>query len=174
MKKKYPVEITIIALVMTAIAIITCTSCRIPPEPRTNKIYEAYCTKVYDGDTIRVSMRKTSSDGITYKALVKVRLVGIDTPEVRHGKKRAQPGAYAAKSFTKASCLGKTIYLDIDDEKPKDKYGRTLALVYLDQETAMKEEGEHLSLNADLLRKGLAKPLYIPPSEFNPYSWIKK
>lgn len=164
MKKKYPVEITIIALVMTAIAIITCTSCRIPPEPRTNKIYEAYCTKVFDGDTIIVRDTGSSSR--------KVRLVGIDTPEVKRGKKKAQPGAYAAKSFTKAACLGKTVYLDIDDKKLKDKYGRTLALVYLDQVSAQK--GEYYSLNAELLRGGYAKILYIPPSEFNPYSWIKK
>ena len=160
---------TTITVVLTATLVIICTSCQIPPEPHTNKIYEAYCTKVYDGDTIRVSMRKTSSDGITCKALVKVRLVGIDTPEVKHGKKRAQPGAYVAKNFTKAACLGKTIYLDIDDKDPKDKYGRTLALVYLTQEAAQK--GEYYSLNAMLLRAGHARILHIPPSEFNPYKW---
>ena len=80
---------TTITVVLTATLVIICTSCQIPPEPpepRANKIYEAKCTSVIDGDTIRVSMRKTSSDGITYKALVKVRLVGIDTPEIKYSK----------------------------------------------------------------------------------------
>lgn len=128
------------------------------------KIFPAFCTKVFDGDTIVVRDAGSSSR--------KVRLVGIDTPEVKHGRNRAQPGAYAAKGFTKSRCLHKTIYLSIDRKDPTDKYNRTLALIYLNREDAQK--GEYYSLNAMLLRGGYAKILYIPPSEFNPYSWATK
>ena len=58
--------------------------------------------------------------------------------------------------------LGKTVGLDIDDAKHYDKYGRVLAVVY---------SGD-ISVNAELIKKGYAEVMYIPPSEFNPYSWI--
>jgi len=41
--------------------------------------------------------------------------------------------------------------------------GRTLAIVYVNV------DGSWVSLNMELLRKGYAEVLYIPPSEFNPY-----
>ena len=85
----------------------------------------------------------------------RIRFVGINTPE------RGQPGYEEAKDFVKSMCLGKTVYLDIDDAKHYDKYGRVLAVVYVD----------NVNLNAELLKRGYAEIMYIPPSEFNPYSW---
>ena len=107
--------------------------------------YEAkgVCNYVVDGDTLDVS------------GVGRIRLVGIDTPE------RGQNGYQNATDFVKSKCLGKTIYLDIDDAENTDKYGRILAVVYVDG----------YNLNAELLKQGYAKVLYIPPSEFNPYSW---
>lgn len=172
---------TTITVVLTATLGIICTSCQIPPEPpepRTNKIYEAKCIKVYDGDTIRVWMRKASRDGRMRRTLVKVRFVGIDTPEIKYSKgsrrrrrrrrKRYQPGALYATVYTEKACLRKLVYLDIDDKDPEDAHGRTLALVYLDKEAALKGD-QSLSLNADLVRKGIANPFYMSPSEFNPF-----
>jgi endonuclease YncB( thermonuclease family) len=40
-------------------------------------------------------------------------------------------------------------------------YGRTLAVVYV----------ANINLNQELLKRGYAEVMYIPPSEFNPYSW---
>ncbi|MCL2157326.1 MAG: thermonuclease family protein [Methanobrevibacter sp.] len=96
------------------------------------------CDYVYDGDTIFVV------------GVGKVRLVGIDTPE------RGDPGYEEATNYVKNKCLGKTVYLDIDNAEPKDKYGRTLAIVYVDE----------ININQELLKLGYAKVLYIPPSEF--------
>lgn len=107
--------------------------------------YEAsgYCPYVVDGDTIDV-------DGVG-----RIRFVGVNTPE------RGQPGYQEAKDFVKILCLGKTVRLDIDNAKHYDKYGRVLAAVY---------SGD-INVNAELLKRGYAEIMYIPPSEFNPYSW---
>lgn len=116
-----------------------------PTSNSTNANYEAsgYCYYVVDGDTIDV------------KGVGRIRFVGVNTPE------RGQPGYSEAKDFVKSLCLGKTVYLDIDDAKHYDKYGRTLAVIY----------AGNTNVNAELLKRGYAEVMYIPPSEFNPYSW---
>ena len=108
--------------------------------------YEAsgYCSYVVDGDTLDV------------EGVGRIRLVGINTPEV------GEPGYQQAKDFVKSNCLGKVVGLDIDNAKQYDKYGRVLAVVYVGQ----------TNVNAELLKRGYAEVMYIPPSEFNPYSWI--
>jgi len=50
--------------------------------------------------------------------------------------------------------------------KHYDKYNRILAVVYVNV------NGTWINLNAELLKKGYADIMYIPPSEFNPYEWI--
>jgi micrococcal nuclease len=115
-------------------------------ENNTNKIHyekKGYCNYVVDGDTIDVI------------GVGRIRFVGVNTPE------RGQAGYQEAKDFVKSYCLGKTVYLDIDDAKNHDKYGRTLAVVYADNQ----------NINSLLLKKGYAEIMYIPPSEFNPYDW---
>ena len=107
--------------------------------------------QVMDGDTIVIGNER-------------VRLVGIDTPELNP---TPEPGSLEAKQFVEELCLEKEVGLDVDDLEPKDKYGRTLAIVYVDV------DGSWVNLNAELLRGGLAEILYIPPSEFNPYRWLE-
>jgi micrococcal nuclease len=102
------------------------------------------CYKVVDGDTIDV------------EGIGRVRFVGVNTPE------RGQAGYQTAKDYVSSMCLGKTVGLNIDNAKNKDKYDRTLAVIYVDG----------VNLNQDLLKKGYAEVMYIPPSEFNPYSWL--
>ncbi len=113
--------------------------------PATTKAYEStgICTYVVDGDTIDV------------QGVGRIRFVGVNTPE------RGQSGYQEAKDFVVSQCLGKTIGLDIDNAKHYDKYGRTLAVVYVGD----------TNLNAELLKKGYAEVMYIPPSEFDPYAW---
>ncbi|MCL2687460.1 MAG: thermonuclease family protein [Methanobrevibacter sp.] len=110
------------------------------------KYYEAkgLCNRVIDGDTINV------------EGVGKVQLVGIDAPEV------GQPGFDNSTQFVKDMCLGKTVYLDIDDARNRDKYGRILAIVYVDG----------YNINEELLKRGYAQIMHIPPSEFDPYTWL--
>jgi len=112
---------------------------------QTNSRYEAtgLCYHVVDGDTIDV------------EGVGRVRLVGVNTPE------RGESGYQSATNFVKSMVEGKVVGLDIDDAKHYDKYDRTLAVVYIDD----------INLNQELLKRGYAEIMYIPPSEFNPYSW---
>lgn len=101
------------------------------------------CTKVVDGDTIYV------------EGVGKIRFVGVNTPE------RGVEGYNTSKNFVKKLCLNKKVSLDVDDYKKSDKYGRTLAVVIIDNK----------NLNEMLLKENLAEIMYILPSEFNPYQW---
>src|SRR3989338_3995279 len=76
------------------------------------------CVRVIDGDTIVLEGNQ------------KIRLIGVDTPELHHPKKPVQYFAKEAKEFTKKMVEGKQIRLEYDWQK-KDKYDRTLAYVYL-------------------------------------------
>ena len=68
--------------------------------------YKAKVLKIVDGDTIDV------------EGIGRIRMADINAPELstKEGQK--------AKEFVKSLCLGKTVYLDIDDEKVVGKYGR--------------------------------------------------
>jgi len=113
------------------------------PAPEVHYEVSGLCYHVVDGDTIDV------------EGVGRIRLVGVNTPE------RGEPGYTSATDFVKSMVEGKTVYLDIDDAKHYDKYGRTLAVVYIDNK----------NLNQELLENGYAEVMYIPLSEFNPYSW---
>ncbi|WP_211261702.1 thermonuclease family protein [Methanobrevibacter filiformis] len=99
---------------------------------------KGYCDYIVDGDTLDV------------EGVGRIRLVGVDTPE------RNESGYQEAKDYIKGKCLGKTLYLDIDNKKNKDKYGRILAIVYVNG----------VNINKELLKLNYAEVLYIPPSEF--------
>ena len=88
--------------------------------------------KVVDGDTLKLS------DGRT------VRLIGVDTPETVHPTKPVQYFGKEASAFTKRLAEGKTVTLEYDQQKI-DKYGRTLAYVYL-------PDGR--LLNAEIIKQG--------------------
>ena len=109
------------------------------------------CTYVVDGDTIDVDITRNN-----VTETMRVRLVGINTPE------KNIDGYATSKSFVEKICLNQEIGLDIDEAKPTDKYGRTLAIVIV----------ENKNLNQILLNEGLAEIMYIPPSNFDPSSWI--
>ena len=95
------------------------------------------CIEVIDGNTIQVY------------GVGRVQLTQVKIPS-------QEPEISQAKNFVVEKCLGKTVYLDIDDEKPKDNYDRTLAIVYTDD----------CDINQDLIKNNLANVSYFTPSEF--------
>ncbi|WP_082859161.1 thermonuclease family protein [Microbulbifer sp. Q7] len=98
--------------------------------------------KVVDGDTLRLK------DGR------RVRLIGVNTPELRHGKRPAQPLAEEAREFTERFLAGGDLELVYDRDR-HDNHGRVLAHVY-------NHRGD--SLEAALLAAGLAFHIAIAPN----------
>ena len=85
--------------------------------------------RVIDGDTIVVSPNE------------KVRLIGVDTPETTHPKKAVECFGKDAKEFTWSMVERRSVRLVLDESNAarnhKDRYGRTLAYVYLDDGTML-------------------------------------
>lgn len=107
-----PSQITDVA---TSIAGATTTS---PLPPHTYPV-----VKVVDGDTIAILMNGKS---------VTLRLIGIDTPETVDPRKPVQCFGKAASDKAKELLAGKTVRLEFDaSQGTLDKYGRTLAYVFL-------------------------------------------
>jgi endonuclease YncB( thermonuclease family) len=90
------------------------------------------CTRVVDGDTIILNNGE------------RVRLISVDTPETKHPKKPVEYYGKEASAFTKRMVEGKEVRLEYDWQR-KDKYGRTLAYVYLKNGTF---------LNAEIVKQG--------------------
>ena len=88
------------------------------------------CTRVVDGDTIIIKMNGKQE---------RVRLIGVDTPETKHPKKPVEDFGHEASVFTTRLVEGKKVTLEYDQEK-RDKYGRLLAYVYLEDGTFLNEE----------------------------------
>jgi Micrococcal nuclease (thermonuclease) homologs len=101
-----------------------------------------FVEKVFDGDTILLA------DG------QKVRLLGVNTPEVAGRNKAAEPGGDAAKAWLKQRLEHKRVRLEFDVEK-QDKYMRTLAYVF-------SEDQRHI--NEELVRGGFAAVNIYPPN----------
>jgi micrococcal nuclease len=99
--------------------------------------------RVVDGDTIDVS---PSVEGRS-----RVRLIGMDTPEVHFG---TQPYGPEASAFAKQELEGVEVELELDVQKI-DPYGRLLAYVYL-------PDGR--MFNEKLLRESYAQVATFPPN----------
>ncbi len=98
--------------------------------------------KVYDGDTI------------TLKGGLKVRLLGINTPEIESRHRQGEQGGKAAKNWLKKLLHNQKVRIEKDQTK-RDKYGRVLAHIFT-------KEGQHLNL--ELVKKGLATVNIHPPN----------
>ena len=112
-------------------------------------------TRVIDGDTIQLASGE------------RVRLIGIDTPEMHESSKlyrdsqRAQQDLETIKAlgrrafrFTQDLVEGEQVSLEFDIER-YDKYNRLLAYVYLKDGTFV---------NAEIIKQGYASLMTIPPN----------
>jgi len=99
-------------------------------------------SKVIDGDTLVLQ-------GGTV-----IRLLGINAPEIAHHGQSAEQGGWRAKQYLQKILAEQPVYLQYDVER-KDRYGRTLAQVFL---------ANGLHLNAEMLRHGMATLSIHPPN----------
>jgi micrococcal nuclease len=98
----------------------------------------ARVVRVIDGDTLVVAGGE------------RVRLIGVDTPELRP----VECYGRAATRELRRLVGGRRVRLERDVEE-RDRYGRLLAYV---------RRGDGLLVNAELVRRGFAQPLTVPPN----------
>lgn len=116
-----------------------------PPEPVVEPapaMAEGMVEAVPDGDTVHL------------KGGMKLRLIGINAPEVAHHNRPGEPGGEAAKRFLRAQLLGRRVRLEHDLEA-RDRYGRELV--------HLRDEAGSL-INERLLREGHAWVSLYPPN----------
>ncbi len=106
----------------------------------------AQVVRVIDGDTIQVCC--------VFGDRVKVRYIGIDTPETHHPMRGVEPYGMEAAEANRKLVDGKTVRLEFDVQQ-FDKYGSTLAYVYLKDGTFV---------NAWLVEHGYAMVMTVPPN----------
>lgn len=99
---------------------------------------EAKVISVYDGDTVDAIFPLNDNE---YKW--KIRLYGINTPEIKTKDLTIKEKGIAARNYLSELILDKQVLLDC---KGLDKYGRVLAIIYLDE----------LDLCQELLSKNFA------------------
>ena len=104
----------------------------------------AYVSRVVDGDTVEVQLDGREED---------VRYIGVDTPETVKPDTPVQCFGPQASAFNHGLVEHRRVRLVFGEER-RDVYGRLLAYVYL---------GERF-VNAELVRRGLARTLFIPPN----------
>ncbi|MBZ0137214.1 MAG: thermonuclease family protein [Planctomycetes bacterium] len=115
------------------------------PRPDNKRSGYVIVTRVIDGDTIEIDRGKGES----------IRLIGVDCDEV--GRDKIDPESFgwqAAMWVFEQMEPDAQVRLRYDDER-EDKYGRTLAYVYL-------PDGR--MLNEELLKQGWARIMRIPPN----------
>src|SRR5690349_24723154 len=104
----------------------------------------AYVLRAVDGDTIEVRLDGERED---------VRYIGVDTPETVKPGTPVQCFGPRAHRFNARLVAHRRLRLVFGEER-RDAYGRLLAYAYL---------GRRL-VNAELVRRGLARTLAIPPN----------
>jgi micrococcal nuclease len=110
-------------------------------EPRAAR---AKVIRAVDGDTIEVRIGGQSED---------VRYIGVDTPETVKPGTPVQCFGHRASDFDRHLVAGRQARLVFGVER-RDIYGRLLAYVYIG----------HRFVNAELVRRGFARTLEIPPN----------
>ena len=126
----------------------------VSPTAATNSLVaNAEVDHIVDGDTIDVIIDGTEE---------RVRLTGIDTPEISHAASGSRPASIGecfgeeATEFTESLLpIGTPVLLE-RDVVGRDDYGRLLAYVY------RAEDG--IFVNYEIVRQGFAQPLTIPPN----------
>jgi micrococcal nuclease len=105
---------------------------------------EGFVVRIVDGDTIHVRIGDRTE---------KVRYIGVNTPEVHHPRKGEEPGGREASRVNRDLVAGKHVRLEFD-VRDRDRYGRLLAYVWLDD----------VMVNAELVRLGYAQVMTVPPN----------
>ena len=125
-------------------ALVLLPACSMPASESPHRAERVRLIEVTDGDTIRVLYRGREES---------VRLIGVDTPEVPwYGGSGECFGVEAAR-YAKRRLDGRVVRLEFGAD-PRDRYGRLLAYVYVEDEL----------FNLTLVRLGYASADPVSPN----------
>lgn len=157
--KKYKIKIILISLVVTICSLAAyfpslvsnnSSNKYIIPKIDFNKKYQV--SSVIDGDTFEVNIDKK---------IVRIRMIGIDTPETVDPRKPVQCFGKEASDKSKELLLGHSVTLQTDKSQSiLDKYGRVLSYVYLHDSFSGNSSNISTSsifMNEFLLKEGYAR-----------------
>jgi len=122
----------------------------------------AVVVRVVDGDTFRATITCVSgafSGRISVGTEYRVRLADVNAPEL--GTVEGERARRALENLIQ----GRTVMLDVDGVDVFDRYGRIIAVAYIDY-----NETHILNINKWLLEEGYAR-VWDHPNEFNPGTW---
>ena len=132
----YRTSLLISGLIILA-AVVGCAPQPAEPPP------QARVVQVIDGDTVML------------EGGARVRVLGIDAPEMEKEGRPAEFLAHQAKSGLREMTLDKTVRLEYDRQH-YDHYGRLLAYLFLPDGTLV---------NAEMVRQGLARVYFHAPND---------
>ena len=150
-----PWSVKLLGAIAAVAALAACTPGQSAPSESTPQLFSPLPTisrapgpyvvvdRVVDGDTIIVRERKGD---------VRVRLIGVDSPESVKPDTPVQCFALAASNYTKHALTNVLVRLEYDVER-YDPYGRTLAYVWVGA----------TMFNEDLVAEGYAVVATFPP-----------
>ena len=134
--------------------------------PTSVELERATVISIVDGDTLYVQTENTQGPQ-------KVRLIGVDTPESvapksyldKTGKENSEEGVTTSDFVKTQISEGDTVFLEYDTSR-EDKYGRTLAYVWLEVPNNTQDTTEVATkmLNGILLEKGYAEVMTVAPN----------
>jgi micrococcal nuclease len=127
-----------LALLASGFGLLAGCETKAPAPPQ-----EALVAQVIDGDTL-----------VLAESGQRVRLLGIDAPEMGKAGKPPEFMAHESKAFLAEMAQGKKLRLEYDRVR-YDHYGRLLAYLFL---------SPGVMVNAELVRRGLAHVYCIPPN----------
>lgn len=119
----------------------------------------ATVARAVDGDTVELQEPVDGYD--------RVRLIGMDTPELDGKDAGPEPGAEEAKAYTAEALEGKEIALETDQEV-EGPYGRLLAYVWIpgSEEANVKADANQPEFfNRTLIADGYAETMTVEPND---------
>lgn len=109
-------------------------------------LYSATVKDVIDGDTLILTNELFQRDR-------RIRLIGVNTPELDHKHGKHEPFAQQARQFL-SNYQGKKIYYQVGLDR-RDRYGRYLYYLF---------DSDRISIGSQLLSAGLGHRVAIPPN----------
>ncbi len=138
-------------IVLLGIAVVVLAGRWAPPPPRGEIAaprQTVWVERAVDGDTLQL------------RGLGRVRVIGVDTPEV------GQPGYAEATEFTRKTCARRLVEIEVCPVRPVDRYDRVRAMVYYRDDA-----GREHSLADELIRRRLGHALSIQPCHIPDSHW---